>query len=86
MFEIFLLFCIQTIAISFKYVLTFVFPLLLVNDFLNGNPHRYFVEDHFDYISVLAGIVQTVLYADFFYLYISKGMGRIGLVYFHLCV
>lgn len=35
---------------------------------------RYFVEDHFDYISVVAGVVQTVLYADFFYLYISRGM------------
>ena len=36
--------------------------------------YRYFVEDHFEYISVFAGIIQTVLYADFFYLYISRGV------------
>jgi hypothetical protein len=40
---------------------------------------RYVVEDHFDYIAVVAGIVQTVLYADFFYLYISKGIRQLVL-------
>lgn len=29
--------------------------------------YRYFVDDTFDPIAVVAGVVQTVLYADFFY-------------------
>lgn len=36
--------------------------------------YRYYAESHFDIISILAGIVQTVLYIDFFYLYIVKGI------------
>lgn len=32
------------------------------------------VEDHYEVIAIVAGIVQTVLYCDFFYLYITKGM------------
>ena len=35
--------------------------------------YRYFTEPHFhDWISVSAGIVQTALYADFFYVYVSR--------------
>ena len=34
--------------------------------------YRYYVEDYFDLIVVVAGLVQTVLYCDFFYLYITK--------------
>ena len=34
--------------------------------------YRYVVEDHLDWIAVIAGCVQTVLYCDFFYLYIKK--------------
>jgi ER lumen protein retaining receptor len=34
--------------------------------------YRYYAEDFFDGIAVVAGLVQTVLYADFFYLYITK--------------
>lgn len=34
--------------------------------------YRYFVESHWDWISVLAGIVQTVLYSDFFWIYYTK--------------
>ncbi|CAA90056.2 ER lumen protein-retaining receptor erd-2.1 [Caenorhabditis elegans] len=34
--------------------------------------YRYYTESFFDPISVVAGIVQTVLYADFFYLYITR--------------
>ncbi|XP_039753999.1 ER lumen protein-retaining receptor [Pararge aegeria] len=34
--------------------------------------YRYFVEEHFEPIAVIAGVVQTVLYCDFFYLYITK--------------
>ncbi|CAL3966885.1 hypothetical protein PZA11_003355 [Diplocarpon coronariae] len=34
--------------------------------------YRYFAEGHFDVISVLAGLVQTVLYSDFFWIYYTK--------------
>nr|CAD2133899.1 unnamed protein product [Meloidogyne enterolobii] len=34
--------------------------------------YRYYMEDFLDIIALVAGIVQTVLYADFFYLYVSK--------------
>ncbi|XP_053212082.1 ER lumen protein-retaining receptor-like [Panonychus citri] len=34
--------------------------------------YRYYFEDFKDLIPVIAGIVQTVLYCDFFYLYITK--------------
>lgn len=36
--------------------------------------YRYFVEGKFDYISVLAGLVQTAVYSDFFYIYYTKVM------------
>lgn len=34
--------------------------------------YRYYTEEFFDPIAVVAGILQTVLYADFFYLYVTK--------------
>jgi len=34
--------------------------------------YRYIYEDFYDTIPIVAGIIQTVLYLDFFYLYISK--------------
>jgi len=34
--------------------------------------YRYFSEGYFDPIAVAAGIVQTVLYSDFFYIYYTK--------------
>ncbi|CAF4834156.1 ER lumen protein-retaining receptor [Pieris napi] len=34
--------------------------------------YRYIVEDHYELIAIIAGVVQTVLYCDFFYLYITK--------------
>jgi ER lumen protein retaining receptor len=34
--------------------------------------YRYFVEGHWEPISVLAGIVQTLLYSDFFWIYYTK--------------
>lgn len=34
--------------------------------------YRYFTEGYFDQIAVLAGIVQTVLYSDFFWVYYTK--------------
>ncbi|KAI1006856.1 hypothetical protein K3495_g1360 [Podosphaera aphanis] len=35
---------------------------------------RYWAESHFDAISVTAGLVQTVLYSDFFWIYYTKVM------------
>ena len=35
--------------------------------------YRFYFEGFFDLIAVVAGCVQTVLYCDFFYLYITKG-------------
>lgn len=34
--------------------------------------YRYVSEGRFDYISILAGIVQTVVYSDFFWIYYNK--------------
>lgn len=36
--------------------------------------YRYFIENHWEPISVVAGIVQTVLYSDFFWIYYTKVM------------
>ncbi|CAC5358639.1 KDELR [Mytilus coruscus] len=36
--------------------------------------YRYYAEGFFDLIAVVAGVVQTILYCDFFYLYITKVM------------
>lgn len=32
------------------------------------------MEGFFDLIAIVAGVVQTVLYCDFFYLYVTKGI------------
>jgi len=34
--------------------------------------YRYYAEGYYDLIAIIAGVVQTVLYCDFFYLYITK--------------
>jgi ER lumen protein retaining receptor len=34
--------------------------------------YRYHTEGHFEIIAITAGIVQTVLYVDFFYIYVTK--------------
>jgi len=34
--------------------------------------YRYYTEGFIDWISIVSGIVQTILYCDFFYLYITK--------------
>lgn len=36
--------------------------------------YRYYTETFLDPIAVVAGIVQTVLYTDFFYLYVTRGI------------
>ncbi|XP_036003927.1 ER lumen protein-retaining receptor 2-like [Fundulus heteroclitus] len=40
---------------------------------------RYYFEGFFDMIAIVAGVVQTVLYCDFFYLYVTKGGMKIEL-------
>lgn len=34
--------------------------------------YRYYTEDYLDLIAIVAGVVQTALYCDFFYLYITR--------------
>lgn len=34
--------------------------------------YRYIMETHYDLIAIIAGVIQTILYCDFFYLYITK--------------
>jgi len=34
--------------------------------------YRYYMEGFFDLIAIVAGVVQTVLYCDFFYLYVTR--------------
>ena len=41
--------------------------------------YRFYTEHYFDLIAVVAGAVQTILYADFVYLYITKGEKNTGL-------
>lgn len=36
--------------------------------------YRYFADDKFDYISFLAGVLQTAVYSDFFYIYYTRVM------------
>ncbi|KAL4788404.1 ER lumen protein retaining receptor-domain-containing protein [Aspergillus varians] len=36
--------------------------------------YRYFAEGHFQPVPVLAGVIQTLLYSDFFYIYYTKIM------------
>ena len=36
--------------------------------------YRYFVEGKYDYVAILAGLTQTVVYSDFFYVYYTKVM------------
>jgi ER lumen protein retaining receptor len=39
--------------------------------------YRWFSEGYFDVIALLAGILQTVLYSDFFYIYYTKSVLKI---------
>jgi len=41
--------------------------------------YRYYFEGFFDLIAIVAGCVQTVLYCDFFYLYVTKVLKGKGL-------
>lgn len=55
--------------------------------------YRFYSEGFFDLIAIVAGCVQTILYCDFFYLYITKGKVRACYcagyhrnIYFHTCI
>ena len=39
--------------------------------------YRYYFEGFYDFIAIVAGCVQTALYCDFFYLYITKGVEKL---------
>uniref|UniRef100_A0A224YSR3 ER lumen protein-retaining receptor n=1 Tax=Rhipicephalus zambeziensis TaxID=60191 RepID=A0A224YSR3_9ACAR len=34
--------------------------------------YRYYTENFYDLIAIVAGVVQTILYCDFFYLYVTR--------------
>lgn len=57
----------ETITSHYLFALGLYRALYLVNWI-----YRYYTEAFFDLIMVVAGCVQTVLYCDFFYLYITK--------------
>jgi len=40
---------------------------------IKKNSKKFFLlENHLDVIALVAGVAQTVLYADFFYLYVTR--------------
>jgi ER lumen protein retaining receptor len=47
----------------------FTFKLLTDNSYLNFNSYPI---GFYDIIAIVAGCIQTILYCDFFYLYITK--------------
>ncbi|MFH4978635.1 hypothetical protein AB6A40_005344 [Gnathostoma spinigerum] len=57
----------ETITAHYLFALGMYRALYLLNWI-----YRYYTESFFDPIAVIAGIVQTVLYIDFFYLYITR--------------
>jgi hypothetical protein len=59
----------ETITTHYLFFLGLYRALYLVNWIW-----RFYFEGFFDLIAVVAGVVQTILYCDFFYLYITKGM------------
>ena len=48
--------------------------------------YRYYYEGFYDFIAIIAGCVQTALYCDFFYLYITKGNVNWYLFIFNICI
>lgn len=57
----------ETITAHYLFALGMYRALYLLNWI-----YRYYTEAFFDPIATVAGVVQTVLYADFFYLYITR--------------
>ena len=49
--------------------------------------YRFYMEEFYDWIAIVAGCVQTALYCDFFYLYITKGKAVLSIkVRYLLCI
>jgi ER lumen protein retaining receptor len=46
--------------------------------------YRYYMEGFHDWIAITAGVVQTILYCDFFYLYVTRGMS-LPFIMFFMC-
>ena len=67
----------ETITSHYLFALGSYRALYLANWIL-----RYATEGFYDLIAVVAGCVQTVLYCDFFYLYITKGRFISGWQYY----
>lgn len=63
----------ETITTHYLFFLGLYRALYLVNWIW-----RFYFEGFFDLIAVVAGVVQTILYCDFFYLYITKGMSALA--------
>jgi len=57
----------ETITTHYLFALGLYRGLYLINWIF-----RYYYEGFFDLIAIVAGVVQTILYCDFFYLYITK--------------
>ena len=57
----------ETITTHYLFALGIYRTLYIPNWF-----YRYFAEGHVDRISWMAGIAQTILYSDFFYIYYTK--------------
>ena len=43
--------------------------------------YRFVEEDYIDVIAVFAGCVQTVLYCDFFYIYVKRGNINLSIIF-----
>ena len=49
--------------------------------------YRYFMESYTDPIATVAGIIQTILYSDFFYIYYTKyGLPFLPLIFSASCL
>jgi len=57
----------ETITIHYLFALG-LYRALYIPNWL----YRYFADGHWDSIAVFAGIIQTVLYSDFFWIYYTK--------------
>lgn len=57
----------ETITTHYVFALGAYRALYLVNW-----AYRWYFEAHYDWIAWVAGLIQTGLYADFFYIYFTK--------------
>lgn len=57
----------ETITVHYLFALG-IYRALYIPNWI----YRYFAEGHVDPIPVIAGIIQTILYSDFFYIYYTK--------------